>query len=334
MSPEVNTEVNTEVSPEVNTEVSPVVSTQTTWAVVVNWNGGRHNRACLLSLIAGGLAEERIVFVDNASSDGSRESVAVLVPGLVTIQNPRNLGFGAAANQGARAALQGGAEAVLFVNNDVTLPPETLSRLVSLLAANPRVGMIGPRVLLPGEPTRVWAAGGVLTWGRNLSELRGHGQPDGPRWRDQRAVDYVPGCALLARRALLEGVGLFEESYFAYMEDVELGLRARQAGWQLLCAGEVACVHAASSSTGGGYNPRRKYMNALNAVRFLRAHGSPGAWLSWALRDVAPLPLAWLAALPRGGGRALAAKALGTWHGLLGRRVTARAAEPGGTWLW
>jgi len=304
------------------------------WAVVVNWNGGEDNLRCLDSLLASGLEQERIVFVDNGSEDGSAETVAERFPRIVKVNNQRNLGFGAGANQGVREALSAGARAVLFVNNDVTFPPDTLERLVSVMDGNPRVGFLGPRVLYPGTPARIWSAGGILSVGPNLSRLRGHGQLDGPRWQQVSSVNYVPGCALLARREALEEVGLFQEAYFAYMEDVELGVRANQLGWKVWCVGDVACEHAPSSSTGGGYSARRKYMNGVNSVHFLRRHGTPALWIAFALWDVFCLPLVWLAGLPRGRGRAVAAKGLGIWHGIQGRRVTARDLEPGGTWFW
>ena len=100
------------------------------FAVVVNWNGGDENLACLASLRAQGLPEERIVFVDNASEDGSRERVHERHPGLVRIDNEENLGFGGGANLGAERALALGAEAVLFLNNDAELCPGALDRLV------------------------------------------------------------------------------------------------------------------------------------------------------------------------------------------------------------
>lgn len=305
-----------------------------TWAVVVNWNGGDDNVRCLDSLAAGGIPARSTVFVDNASTDGSREAVEARYPDLTLLANSRNTGFGAGANQGAREALARGAGAVAFVNNDVTFPPGTLPRMAAVLAANPGVGAVAPRVLYPGSPARVWCAGGMLGGTANVTTLLGHGRPDGARWRAVRDVDYVPGCALLARRDVLERAGLFEESYFAYMEDVELCLRIRAAGWRVLCLGDVACHHAPSSATGGGYSVRRKYMTGLNSVRFLRAYGGAGAWLRCALFDVLALPVVLLVALPRGRGRAVLAKGLGMLHGALGRQVTARTLEPGGTVLW
>ncbi len=188
-----------------------------TVAVVVNWNGGEQNVECLASLLAQGLEPAEIVFVDNGSADGSPEEIARRFPGVVLLRNRENLGFGEGANQGAREALARGAKNVFFVNNDVRLPGGALSQLVRALADKPEAGIVGPRVLYKSEPGRVWCAGGMLTWKENLSTLLGHRQLDGPEWRESRDVDYVAGCALLARREVLEKVGMFDAKYFAYM---------------------------------------------------------------------------------------------------------------------
>lgn len=304
------------------------------WAVVVNWNGGDANRECIASLVAAGLAPDRIVFVDNGSRDGSLERVRGQWPDLRVIANAANLGFGEGANQGARAALEAGAGSVVFVNNDVTFPAGTLERLLAELAAEPDVGVVSPRVLRAEDPSRVWCAGGRLDWRQNLSTLLGHGRPDGPHWRESRDVDYVAGCAMLARREVLEDVGLLEADYFAYMEDVEFCLRARRAGHRVRTVGEVAALHAPSSSTGGGYNPRRKYMQGVNSVHFLRRWGGVRAWLSFVLFDVLSLLPLLLVAPLRGRTRAVLAKGLGILDGLRGRRVTAERLEPGGSPLW
>jgi hypothetical protein len=303
-------------------------------AVVVNWNGGGANLACLESLRAQGLAAGRIVFVDNGSTDGSLELVRAAHPDLVVIENGENEGFGAAANRGARVAIEGGARAVFFVNNDVVLPPGVLPRLVAALGDRPRRAVVGPLVLRGDRPELVWSAGGALTWRENLSTLRGFGRPDGPAWRESLDVDYIAGCALLARAEALEELGFFAVEYFAYMEDVDLGLRARRAGWEVHLVGDVAALHTPSSATGGGYSPRRKYMNAVNSVAFLRRHGRAAHWLRFVLFDVASLPAVWLVAVLRGRGKAVLAKAWGLYDGLRGRRVTAERVRDGACRLW
>jgi hypothetical protein len=302
-------------------------------AVVVNWNGGEDNLRCLESLLAQGPALERILFVDNASSDGSPERVSERFPGVEVLRNEANVGYGAGNNRGIEAALEAGAEAVLVVNNDVTLPPGTVAALVEALEAAPGAGLVGPRVLYRDRPERVWAAGGRLTWRENLTTLIGHGAPDGEAFRRTLAVDYVPGCALLARREVFEAVGPFDADYFAYTEDVDLGLRASRAGFGSLCAGGALAYHAPSSSTGGGYNPRRKYMMGVNSIWFLRRWAGPGAWLRFLVFDVATLPFAWIAGLFSGRAKAVLAKGVGIAHGLLGRRITSEVVESGG-WLW
>lgn len=302
--------------------------------VVVNWNGGAANRACLASVLASGVAPADVVFVDNGSTDGSREDVARAFPAITRIENASNLGFGEAANQGARDALARGVDAVFFVNNDVVLPPETLSALARRLEDSPGTGIVGPRVLSATERERIWAAGGMLTWRQNLSTLIGHGESDGPEFRATRAVDYVPGCALLARRTLLERVGCFDARYFAYMEDVDLCLRASSAGFGVEVLGAVAAHHASSSATGGGYNPRRKYMMGVNSVWFLREHARFSHWLRFLVFDVATLPFLVAGALFTGRTKSALAKAKGIVDGFLGRRVTADLIRPGASWLW
>lgn len=305
------------------------------FAVVVNWNGGEQNLACLDSLVAReGVPQTRIVFVDNASHDGSREAVLARYPHVDPIDTGSNVGFGEGANRGARRALERGATAVVFVNNDLTFPGGTLARLCAALDADARLGLVGPLVLYSEPSDRVWCAGGRLDHRQNLSTLLGHGAPVGDAWRATRDVDYVPGCALLARRELLEEVGLFDAGYFAYHEDLELGLRARHAGYRVQVIGDVVAHHAPSSATGGGYSPRRKWMMGVNSVRFLRRYGGPRAWARFVVFDVLTLPLVVIAGVGNGRWRGGLAKGLGIWEGLLGRRVTAERLEPGRSWLW
>lgn len=301
-------------------------------AVVVNWNGGESNLACLEALERCELSE--VVFVDNASSDGSLAAVRERFRKLNVLENKSNLGFGEAANRGAARALQRECEAVLFVNNDVVLAAEDLRKLARELESDPQLGFVGPRVLDARDPRRIWAAGGRLSWRQNLTTLLGQGELDGPRFQKNADVDYVVGCALLARRAAWEATGGFDASYFAYSEDVDIALRAKKLGWGSRVVGAASALHEPSSATGGGYNPKRKYMMGLNSVWFLRRHGSARHWLSFLLFDVATLPFIGLRELARGRGRSVAAKALGILHGLLGRRVQARTLEPGGTQLW
>ena len=304
------------------------------WAVVTNWNGGERNLACIASLIAEGIPPERIVFVDNASKDGSLELVRTEHPGVSFVEHGSNLGFAEGSASGAALALERGADAVFFVNNDVVLLEGCVEPLVSVLVEEAGVGLVGPRVLYASERSRVWSAGGSVAWRANVLTLLGHGADDAPEWELEREVDFVCGCALLVRRAVLEEVGGFRHEWFAYFEDADLGVRARREGWSSRVVGRAACLHDASASTGGGRNPRRKYMMGLNSVWFLRAHGSPLRWGRFVFFDVLSLPFALLVGLFRGEAAGVLAKALGILEGLVGRRVTAKRIEEGAGPLW
>ena len=177
-------------------------------SVILNWNGGELNLDCVASLLDQGLAASDIIFVDNASTDGSLELACERYPGLTVLTNEENLGFGDGVNVGIRHALRDKerpVDGVLLVNNDVVLPKGTLTHLVDVFLTDKSLGITGPRVLYRDDPSTIWCAGGKLTYRQNLSDLLGHGQPDGPQWQGLQSVDYVAGCAMLVRRGLREG---------------------------------------------------------------------------------------------------------------------------------
>jgi GT2 family glycosyltransferase len=303
-------------------------------AVITNWNGGEENLACIDSILAQGIEPNDIVFVDNASVDGSPDQVEQRYPGLVVLRMTENTGYAEASNCGARHALAAGADAILLVNNDAALTAGMLALLLEAFEEHPEVGIVGPRVLYKDRVDLLWSAGGALTWRQNLSTLLGHDRLDAERWRIDRDVDYIPGCVMLIRQAVLDEVGLLDPKFFAYMEDIDYCLRARDAGFRVRMIGRAAALHRVSHTTGGGYNPRRKYMMGVNSIWFLRRHARPHQWLRFFVFDVASLPFLWIGSLYVGRSRAVLGKALGIWDGLRGKRVTSEAIEKGAGWLW
>lgn len=295
--------------------------------VVLNWNGGEANLRCLAALTQASITARQVVFVDNASSDGSMEAVLDAYPEVTCLRQGQNLGFCAGMNAGLQWVLASPAAYVLVLNNDVEVAADFLAPLLRAIAA-PRVAAVGPKVLLPGAPARIWCAGGRIDYRANVSTLLGHGELDRGQYDMEERVDYLPGCALLLRTEVLREVGCFDEQFFAYMEDVDLGLRLRKQGWESRYVPSSRVVHEAGSSSGGGYAPARKYANALNSVRFLRKHSSLRGWMGLLLFDLCSLPVAWMRELLRGGNpAAVLAKARGLLHGFLGRRVEASSFE-------
>lgn len=292
-----------------------------THAVVINWNGGRKNLTCLRSLLDQGLPPSAITFVDNGSKDGSLELVLEEFSTLDVLRNATNLGFAGGSNQGMRNALERGAELLFLVNNDVILPPGTIQKLEAALA-DPALGIVAPRVVYGDDHRKLWCAGGRIAFRQNVTELLGHKQMDAPRWQRTVLVDFVPGCSMLLRRAVVERIGLFDERFFAYHEDADLCRRASMAGFRVACVGEALAYHYPHSSTGGGYNTGRKYMMGVNSIWFMRMHGTLRTWLRFLFFDAFSWPLVLAIAPFRGRTRSVLAKGCGMWDGIRGRRVT------------
>lgn len=306
-------------------------------AVVANWNGGEELLECLDTLVAAEPSLADIILVDNGSSDGSLERARERHSDVSVVRNEQNLGYGEASNQGAHIALTNGADAVLFVNNDAALSPDTVAQLVEALSEYPGLGIVGPRILLKGDGVsapRVWSAGGRLTWRENLTTLIGHAKPDHPRWSTTQPVDYVTGCVMLVRREVFEAVGFMDPTYFAYMEDVDYCLRAGEAGFQSACVGGAVAHHRGSASTGCGYTARRKYMMGVNSVWFLRRFGRSSHWVRFFVFDVLSLPVAWCLGILTGRSSAVLAKGKGIFDGLFGRRIEADLVREGSHAMW
>ncbi|MBI3819619.1 MAG: glycosyltransferase family 2 protein [Planctomycetes bacterium] len=299
-------------------------------AIVINWNGAADTRRCLDSLVGCG-EKLLIVLVENGSTDGSRDALAKEYPKIDRIEFNENRGFCAAANAGARHAIeQLGADALFFINNDARVERGFLAPLVDELERDSAVGAAGSKVLFDGDSSRVWCCGGMLRFRENVSELTGYGRNESRLPSAPFDCDYIPGCALLVRSELYKKIGGFDESYFAYMEDVDFGVRARSTGARLRAVPASRVLHKPSSSSGGGYSRPRKYANALNSVHFLKKHGNSKLWLAFYIFDVAGLPFAWLREtlkFGRGDAGAVIAKWRGLRDGFRGRRLDAAAFE-------
>jgi GT2 family glycosyltransferase len=242
-----------------------------TAVVVPNWNGRRWLPGLLASLDAQTRAPDEVLVVDNGSSDGS---VAWLRERAVPVlELGRNTGFAHAANRGIRAV---GSGAVALVNTDVELAPDWLARAARRLEDDPGLASVATKMVLMREGPPVLDDAGDVLRRDGVAEQRGHLRPDGPRFDVPGEVFSACAGAGLFRRAAVLGVGAFDERLFAYLEDVDLGLRLRLAGWR--CAYEPAVArHARHGSDAAGAPP----IDALVArnTLVLVAKAFPPRWL-------------------------------------------------------
>jgi GT2 family glycosyltransferase len=227
---------------------------------VVNWNRKNLLRACLLSLRRQtGIPFETIV-VDNGSTDGSAD-LAEIEFGARVIRNTVNRGFCAANNQGIASAK---GDFIALLNNDAEAEPGWLEALHDACTRAPEVGMAASKVLVWEEPGRIDKVGHLIfPDGQNRG--RGSGAVDHGQFDSEEEVLWPDGCAAMYRKSMLDQIGGFDEDFFAYGDDAELGLRARIAGWKCIYTPRAMVRHHRGATMGKG-SPERLLLIERNRV--------------------------------------------------------------------
>jgi GT2 family glycosyltransferase len=239
-------------------------------AIVLNWNRREDSLACLASLRdqRGLSVPLRLLFVDNASEDGSVEAVAERFPEASILALPLNLGFAGGMNAGVRKALDEGAHWTLLVNNDTVAEPDLVARLHAAALADPGyLGILAPTIVRFDEPGQVWPSAG----NRRRLTLAAIDTTEKPPSTEPYDVDWANGCCILVRDALWREVGGFDEAYAMYYEDHDLCLRAKSAGWRIQHVPKARIAHKVAASTGDG-SPRQRFLLARSSVRYYHDH--------------------------------------------------------------
>jgi N-acetylglucosaminyl-diphospho-decaprenol L-rhamnosyltransferase len=262
--------------------------------VIVNYNTGDYLERCLASLDAhrGDIAVDVLV-IDNASRDDSHTKAIAVHPWARLIENPENVYLSPAWNQGIR---ESDADYVLLLNPDTEWWVGTLADYVAVARAHPRAGIVGPMVrntdgsVYPSGrpiPSVVDALGhaflGPFAPGNRFSR-RYHSV--GWDRTTEREVDWVSGCCMLLPRKAFDEVGVLDESFLLYGEELDLATRLHDAGWSILFTPNVEILHALGVST--GRSRRMSVMHSASIYRYYRKHRAAG-WRRLTL------PLAWVA---------------------------------------
>jgi GT2 family glycosyltransferase len=231
-------------------------------AIVVNWNGKEYLEDCLQSLHAQTFSDFEFILVDNGSTDGSIEYVQQNFPGWVRVlRNVRNEGFSGGNNRGIRAV---SGKYIVLLNNDAQADPRWLEELVRVAEENPRAGMLACKIYLQGGSNIIDNVGHLI-YRDGLNRGRGRLEVDRGQYEKTEEVFFPSGCAALYRREMLEEVGLFDEDFFAYGDDTDLGLKGRLAGWKCLYVPR-AVVHHRYSQSSGAYSPLKAFYAERNRV--------------------------------------------------------------------
>jgi N-acetylglucosaminyl-diphospho-decaprenol L-rhamnosyltransferase len=250
--------------------------------VIVNWNAGSGLRDCLQSIAHANRNTyklNRVVVVDNASSDGSVDNLKGLDLPVTLIKNSRNLGFAAACNQGA---LGSEADYVLFLNPDTKVFSETLESSVAWMSTreNARTGILGVQLVdETGNVSRTCARfpnpSMFLAKMFGFNRLLPRHFPDHfyIEWdhKDSRTVEQVMGAFFLVRESVFMELGGFDERFFVYFEEVDFSLRAKQAGWDTYFLASTQCYHR-GGGTSEQVKARRLYYSLQSRILYSLKH--------------------------------------------------------------
>jgi GT2 family glycosyltransferase len=240
--------------------------------VVPNWNGRRWLAKCLESLAAQTRPPVEIVIVDNGSVDDSLELARSSQLPVRIIELGHNTGFAFAANRGIEAAA---ADAVALVNTDIVLAPDWMERMTAVLEADPSLGAVACKMVQMNGSGTLYDTGDFLRRD-GVCEQRGRFEPDDGRY-DHPGEAFAPcaGAAVYRRRAVLDVSG-FDERFFSYLEDVDLGLRLRLAGWR--CAYEPAVAEHAGGGSSWQLSPPVEHWIERNTL-MLVTKAFPLRWM-------------------------------------------------------
>lgn len=240
--------------------------------IILNWNGKEDTIECIESLKHISYPNYDILLVDNGSTDGSVEYFKEQYPEMEIIENRENLGFTKGNNIAIKKTIANNTDYILLLNNDVAVEPDFLDKMVCEANQNDKIGIIGPKINYYGTPYQIWAAGGHINYWICLIAYYGMNKPDAQKYSYEKDVDFVSGCAMLIKVSVCREIGLLDERYFAYFEDVDFCLRAKNNGYTIRYVPSAKIYHKVSKTSGGALSPFSLYLSTRNKLLFSKIH--------------------------------------------------------------
>lgn len=246
--------------------------------IILNTNRCADTLACLTSLAQSTYQNNQIIVLDNASSDDSVTAIRAAFSAVQIIELSTNLGYAGNNNVGIAAAIAQAADWVFVLNEDTILDPDCIQELVHFGESDQQIGIVGPMVYHHSEPTVIQSAGGKL--GRYWkSQHVAQNELDTGQISRPHAVEWISGCAILVRRAVIAQVGAIDERFFYYWEETEWCVRARAANWKIF---QVPAAKLWHKGVQRDYRPKPAvaYYNTRNQLLLFANHRAPLiAWI-------------------------------------------------------
>ena len=233
--------------------------------ILVNWNGKEDTAACLRSLKNINYPNYEIILVDNGSTDNSYDYLKTHFPQITLIENKENLGFAGGCNLGIKHALENGTEYVLLLNNDTIVKEDFLDKLVTS-AEKEKADLATGKIYYYGRAEIIWGAGGLISLQRGMGCFFGINQKDCGQFDVKKTVTFISGCMMLIRREVFEKIGILDDTYFMYCEDVDFCLRALEENLKLLYIPTSVIWHKKIAATNINHTPFRFYYFVRNST--------------------------------------------------------------------
>ena len=241
---------------------------------VLNWNGRDLTLDCLSSLEKIIYPNVKVYVIDNGSSDNSVTAIRNQFPDYEIIGLPENYGFARGNNAGFELVKQK-ADYTIFLNNDTIVDPNFVEPLINAMESNSTVKQSTPKIFYADNLDYIWFGGGkVSLWAGWIRHL-GIRQKDSMQFSFNRNVDYATGCCVCMRTVDFESIGMFDESFLMYGEDVDLSLRFRKQGGQILFVPESKIWHKVSSSIGTQFSIRKWKRKSIGKMKLVTKHVHP-----------------------------------------------------------
>lgn len=266
--------------------LSPVDPAIDVTVCVLNWNGARCLPGCLRALGASRAARYEVIVVDNASQDESVKIARESFPAMELIVNAENVGFARGNNQ---AIVRGRGRYFFLLNNDTVVDPGALDRLVSFLDQHPKAGMAAGRLVNADGSTQYTyypvslptpaSMAADLLWLNRFSRRNRVGRgPLARKWNPEMPyrMEQLPGACLMVRREVFQDIGLLDERYHFWYEDVDLCARALAAGWELWYVPEARILHHGGESSKSLGEASRSLLRFQNMLRYAAQHFGGG----------------------------------------------------------
>ena len=238
--------------------------------VIPNYNGMRFLEPCLRSVAKQSYTDFCTILVDNGSTDSSISYVQTHFPDVTCIALEKNLGFSYAVNVGIRNS---DSPFVLLLNSDTVLHPDFLQHMLRKMEDSDQIFSVGSKMLRADAPEVIDSAGDFYTI-LGYAFCRGQGQSASLYTRPGEIFSACAGAALY-RKSVFEQIGYFDNRFFAYLEDVDMGYRARLFGWKNVFCPEAMVLHVGGGTSGHGYSAFKVYHSARNNLFLLKKNMLP-----------------------------------------------------------